>query len=263
MLDNVDLISKDMAMTLINECHYSKVMPRITKACIGGFLNKELVAVMTLGWGVRPVHTIKKIFPTLEVSDYLELGKLCVSDKCPKNTESYFISKCITLIRKTHPKLKLLFSWADGIIGKPGFVYQASNFYYGGFIWTEMYLDPKGNRVHPRSMQGISTGEKAEGTQFKSRSYDVTTSMGYRKYFGLQFRYVYPLCDKKEWKSLIESSPFTWARNGYPKDVDCVWKEQASKGVRRDCKKPPFITTTYVEKEHIDKSSDSVLKLFF
>jgi len=75
----------------------------------------------------------------------------------------------------------------------------------------------------------------------------VTISMGLVKYFGLQFRYVYPLCDKKEWKKIIATSPFEWNRSGYPKDVDCVWKEQVAKGVRKDCDKPPFTTTKYVK----------------
>lgn len=261
MIDTVYPITKEKAITLINDCHYSKVMPRITKYCIGGFVNNELIATMTLGFGTRPLHTIKRIFPTLGVEDYLELGKLCLSDSCPKNSESYFISKSISLIKKELPHIKILFSWADGIIGKPGYVYQASNFFYGGFIWTEMYIDANGNRVHPRTLQGVSTGEKAEGTKFKSRAYEVTTSMGYKKYFGLQFRYVYPLCDKKEWKKLLESSPFEWSRGNYPKDANCVWKEQVSKGKRIDCGKPPFITTEYVKK--LDKPIKNVVNLFF
>lgn len=261
MLDSIKFIPKDMALNLIFECHYSKVMPRITKYYIGGFIKDELVAVMTLGWGVRPVHTIKKIFPTLDVNDYFELGKLCVKDKCPKNTESYFISQCIKLIQKELPKLKILFSWADGIIGKPGYVYQCSNFYYGGFIWTEMYLDANGNRVHPRSMQGISTGDKAEGTKFKSRAYDITKNMGYTKYFGLQFRYVYPLCNKKEWKTILQSSPYTWTRNNYPKDINCLWKIQKAKGIIEKCAMPPFVITEYVKK--VDKVDRSMVNLFF
>ena len=153
MLDRVEQITIEQAKDIVRKYHYSKVFPRINKYAIGGYLNNELVAVMLLGFGTRPMHTIQKIFPTLDTSLYLELGKLCVSDECPRNTESYFISKCIQLIKREMPHLKVLFSWADGIVGKVGYVYQGSNFAYGGSIVTEMYLDPNGNRVHPRSMQ--------------------------------------------------------------------------------------------------------------
>ena len=33
--------------------------------------------------------------------------------------------------------LKYLFTWADGLVGKAGYVYQAFNFLYGGYIWTD------------------------------------------------------------------------------------------------------------------------------
>ena len=36
---------------LIFNNHYSKVMPRLTKIFLGGYINNELVAVLTLGWG--------------------------------------------------------------------------------------------------------------------------------------------------------------------------------------------------------------------
>lgn len=211
-----------------------------------------MVAVCTLGYGVRPLHTIKKIFPTVNVSEYLEIGKLCVDDKMPRNSESTFIAMVIKFIKENYPLIKLLYSWADGIIGKPGYVYQASNFFYGGFIWTEMYLNPDGVRVHPRTFQGFSNGKKKEGAKFASRDFSVTTAMGFTKYFGLQFRYVYPLCDKREWKSLLSSSPFEWKRNEYPKTDTCQWKKQVSKGKRIECEKPEFTMTKYVKEMYLN-----------
>lgn len=257
MLDHVGVISNEYAKKVVEKHHYSKVMPRITKFSIGGFKDNKVVAVCTLGYGVRPYHTIKKIFPSLEVKDYLEIGKLCVTDEMPKNTESFFISKVIKLVKGLNPELKILFSWADGIIGKPGYVYQASNFYYGGYIWTEMYLDEKGNRVHPRTLQGVSVGEKGDN-KYKSRSFEVTQKMGYTKYFGLQFRYMYPLCNKKEIKLLLKESPYEWKRKDYPKDVDCKWKKQLHKGKHVGCDKPPFITTNYIKED-----KGETFKLFF
>jgi len=248
---DVHPISKTTAVNFVSLHHYSSVMPRINKLFIGGFVNNKLVAVMVLGYGTRPLHTIKIMFPTLGVGDYLELGKLCVLDEMPKNTESMFISKCIKYLKHHHPERKVLFSWADGIVGKPGYVYQCSNFYYSGFILTEMYIDAAGNRMHPRSFQGISPGKT---TRFGSRSYEVTTKAGYTKYFGYQFRYIYPLCDKKEWKNLLSTSPFNWQRGNYPKDKDCKWFKQVSKGKREECDMPKFVTTKYkkITKDIVD-----------
>lgn len=242
IIDYISEISKTASINFIQQHHYSRVLPRINKVFLGGFKDNKLVAVMILGYGTRPLHTIKIIFPTLEVKDYLELGKLCVDDDMPKNTESYFIAACIKHLKQHYPERKVLFSWADGIIGKPGYVYQASNFFYGGKITTEMYLDSSGNRMHPRSFQSISPGKT---TRFGCRSYEVTTKAGFTKYFGYQFRYVYPLCSKKEWKEILATSPFNWQRSNYPKDKDCKWFVQTEKGKRVVCEIPENITTNY------------------
>lgn len=247
MLDSVDFISIENAKSIVNRYHYSKVFPRINKFAIGGFKNNELVSIMILSYGTRPLHTIKLLFPSFSVKDYIEVGKLCVSDDCPKNTESYFIAKCIKLIKNNHPQYKVLFSWSDGIIGKPGYVYQSSNFYYGGYIWTEMYIDKEGKRIHPRSLQGISIGDIKEGQKYKSRSFEITTKMGFKKYFGVQFRYVYPLCSKEKWVELIKTSPFEWSIGNYPKDNDCMWKHQVVKGKREYCDKPFVSLTDYIK----------------
>ena len=226
-------------------------MPRITKASIGWFIDNELVGLMTLGYGVRPKHTINILFPSLDVCDYFELGKLCMRDEMPKNSESMFISKCIKFIKSNFPEKLILFSWADGIIGKPGYVYQASNFYYGGYIWTEMYIDENGTRIHPRTFQGIST-VKSSG-KMNSRAFAVAEAMNIKKYYGLQFRYVYPLCNKWKWKELQDESPFKWTKK-YPKDVDCKWRRQIAKGKREDCGMPPFKITNYVNKQNSQPS---------
>lgn len=247
MLDEVRPIDIADARAFVKEHHYSEVMPRITRVCLGGFKDGRLVAAATLGFGTRPLHTIKKLFPSLGTDDYLELGKLCVSDEMPRNTESWFISRIVQHLQQHHPKLKVFFSWADGIIGKPGYVYQASNFFYGGFIWTEMYLDANGNRVHVRSIQGHPDLPKSAG-KFKTRAYAEVEKLGYKKFFGLQFRYVYPLCSKREWKALQAESPFKWTRGGYPKNADCKWKRQTGKGTREECELPSGIRTKYMQR---------------
>ena len=83
MIENVSYINREYAQLFVKNHHYSKVFPRITHHFIGGFYKNKLEAVLTLGWGVRPFHTIKLIFPTLNQNDYWEIGKLCASDTMP------------------------------------------------------------------------------------------------------------------------------------------------------------------------------------
>ena len=55
---NIKEISKEDALRMIRKYHYSNTLPKINKYFLGFFLDKELVGVVTLGWGTRPRHTI-------------------------------------------------------------------------------------------------------------------------------------------------------------------------------------------------------------
>ncbi|MDG6877515.1 hypothetical protein [Clostridium perfringens] len=88
-------IDKEASLDMIVRYHYSNTLPKINKHYIGFFLNNTLVGVVTLGYGTRPKHTIKKIFPTLETKDYLEIGRMCMLDSMPKNSESQMLSQLI------------------------------------------------------------------------------------------------------------------------------------------------------------------------
>ncbi|MEA3365546.1 MAG: hypothetical protein U9Q79_07890 [Candidatus Hydrogenedentes bacterium] len=239
--DSYRFISRRLATMHVARHHYSTVMPRITKACIGGYVGQRLMGTMTLGWGTRPLHTIQKLFPGLTSDDYLELGKFCLSDEMPPNSESQFLSRAIRMVHEEFPHVLLLYSWADGILGKPGYVYQAANFWYGGYIWTECYLDADGLRIHPRTLQGMTS----HGEGLGPRDYQTTTDLGLTRWRGKQFRYCWPLCDKRTWRHLRQSSSVEWRQYDYPKDADCLWREQVALGEYRDRNAIPWTGTDY------------------
>ena len=126
-------ISKEAALEMIQKYHYSNTLPKLNKHFLGFFLGEVLVGVVTLGWGTRPRHTIKRIFPSLDTKDYLEIGRMCMTEEMPRNSESQMLSQLVKWIRRNIPELKVLFTWADGMLGKVGYVYQASNFIYAGY----------------------------------------------------------------------------------------------------------------------------------
>lgn len=223
-------IDKTIAIEFIQERHYSKVMPRLTKHWLGCFLGEELVGVLTLGWGTQPLQTIKKLFPNLVSEDYYEIGKMCMDDKMPRNSESQMISAVVRWMKKNLPEKKFLYTWADGIVGKVGYVYQGSNFQYGGFIWTDIYISPTGEKIHPRSSKSLLQ----ENAQFlgKEKLFWMTPDFmkikGIRRIRGKQYRYIYPLT-KEAKKILKEGSTVEWNLD-YPKEESLLWKEQMEKG---------------------------------
>ena len=204
--------------------HYAKTFPPHTNLCYGLYRDSKLVGVVMLGWGVRPKHTIQRLFPSLNTSDYLEINRLCVDDSQPRNTESKFLALICVKLRKEHPKIKLLFTWADGIRGKPGYIYQASNFLYGGSIWSEIYITKENEVVHPRLLI----------TRYGCRDKETYKKLGLRKLRGYQFRYIKFLCGHKERKKLLAETQFKWTRE-YPKNDDLRWTIDAGEGSRETC----------------------------
>lgn len=236
-------ISPQQMQTFVTENHYSTTMPRITKACYGGFQDDSLRAAISFGWGSRPRHTIQRIFPSLDTADYLEIGKMCVHDDEPRNTESQFIAETFWRLRQKFSNLSLVFTWADGLWGKPGYVYQASNFLYGGFIWTDVYQMEDGRRLHPLQIQSV-LGKFGLKTVLRTQrpTFDDLTRIGWKRLRGKQFRYVLFLCADDLKKQLRLESPFAWTTN-YPKHSDLEWKVQTAKGTWADCTQPHFTGT--------------------
>jgi len=240
----------------VNKWHYSCVMPRQTKLCLGGFREDdplEMKAAISFGWGSRPLHTIRKLFPSLASKDYLDIGKMCLENDEPKNSESLFLAQSIKVLRKEFPDIKVLFTWADAMWGKPGYIYQASNFLYGGFIWTDVYMTAEGKRLHPLQLQSERRARGADTTQRTQRpSLEEQKEKGWKHYFGKQFRYVRFLCSNEEKEALLKESTEKWTAK-YPKDKDCEWKIQTDSG-RISCPKPDF--TSAVKFKQIKKDDE-------
>lgn len=235
-------IDKEDALRMIRQYHYSNTLPKLNRHFLGFFLGEELVGVVTLGWGTRPRHTIQRMFPSLDTKDYLEIGRMCMKDEMPRNSESQMLSQLVKWMKKNLPEIKVLFTWADGMVGKVGYVYQASNFIYAGYSGGEMYMKD-GVKLHVRQMKSflVPSGVKDDRitvrpTLEQMRKYNI------QHFKGKQYRYLLFLCDKKEKKRLLEECliDLTLPR---PKDDDLSWTvKDRSTGKWVESKKPPYIT---------------------
>ena len=267
-------VTREEATELVQANHYSPVMPKLTKHWLGVYREEELVGVITLGWGTRPVHTIQKILgPDFESKDYYEIGKMCMLDSEPRNSETQMLSQVIRWIKDVEnkrriehnePEVKFLYTLADGIMGKCGYVYQAANFYYGGEYWTDSYISAKGEKVHPRTtrqlckdnwIQHYDKRHSLFDQEFKDKhdekvrlakenntkppkeqvfwlTPEFMKFIGMRKIKGKMFRYIYPL-NKRAKKMLKKSPEITWKIGSgvYPKEDNGAlqWKEMVAR----------------------------------
>ena len=263
----IEEVSRAYATEFVQSLHYSKIMPKLTKHFLGCYLEDELVGVLTLGWGTQPKATIAKLFndknfcrikfdgekyvsDDLDTKDYYEIGKMCMKEEMPKNSESQMISAVVRWMKVNCPEKQYLYTWADGIMGKPGYVYQAANFLYGGFIWTQIYISAEGEKIHPRSSRRLCdenvkfklerepdffVGKKGERIYWLTQ--DFLDHKGISKIHGKQFRYILPL--NKKARKLLKKSKVEWSLN-YPKNDDLVWDKSTTNG-RERLDKMPYI----------------------
>jgi len=181
-------------------------------------------------------------------------------DSEPKNSETQMISQLVRWIKKNCPDVLFLYTLADGIMGKCGYVYQAANFYYGGEYWTDSYMSARGEKIHPRSTRILckenwqwhydenSEGFRREFKENHKRKVEVARlngvkapkervfwltpefmkHIGLRKIKGKMFRYIYPL-NRTAKRILANNSNTEWRIGAgvYPKESngDLRWKE--------------------------------------
>jgi len=268
-----DKVNKVVAINFVQKYHYSPVMPGITKYFLGFYLDNKLVGILTLGWGTQPRHTFNKMFPTAgilnkdkdgvweyDIGDwYYEIGKMCLSPHLnnTRGAGSQLISATIRWIKENTDCL-FLYTMADGIMGKCGYVYQASNFYFGQKYFTSVYMMENGEKLHPRSshtlcLENAKFLEEKHGKKFLEKyKKDSKTGERYPRYFtsdfmlhkdikridGLMFRYLYPL-NKKAKKIMLKDSSMPWSKK-YPKDKDLEWVDATDSKDKKTIPQPPF-----------------------
>ena len=130
--------------------HYAKRVPSIQYS-FGLYDAKILIGVCTFGSPPRSMNDGEFVFKEYRVKT-LELNRLCVNDGLPKNTLSFFVSKCL----KQLPTPICIVSYADHTFGHQGYIYQATNWIYTGLntVHTkEVTLN--GKNIHTRTLTGM------------------------------------------------------------------------------------------------------------
>ena len=191
-------VDSKLANRIICNNHYSGTVPKGVKFNLGIFVDTTLYGIAQFGYGIRPKITCNFVNGT-NSNEYLELNRLWISDELGANAESKTISLCLKWVKEKKPELKWIISFADGMMGKVGTIYQATNFIYTGFrkdtggIW----LTKDGERLH-----GVSLWHKHK-TQKRS-DLEVIYGKPLFNVTGGQHRYFY-FYDKKLKKELAVS----------------------------------------------------------
>ncbi len=138
----VAYVDRDTANDVIRRNHYSGTVYSASTHHLGVWAG-GLGFVGVLQWGCAMNSASgPSIVPDLDVSEWLELNRMWMDDRAPRNTESTAIGLAVRLLQRNVPRLRMLQSFADERCGGLGVVYQACSFgFYGEHVATFYELD--------------------------------------------------------------------------------------------------------------------------
>lgn len=173
---------KSEADPIIINHHYSH---KVTKNSFLSFLvyyYGKVSGALQVGYGTKPKS--KGQYNSNEVREF---DRMWLSDDMPKFSETITISLLHHYLRKVHPEIKHLISYADNSddVGNVGTIYKAANYRLIGKIKSDFYILESGERVHPITMWHR---HKTRKWSFLIKQYP-----NIRKSQGYQMKYMFDL----------------------------------------------------------------------
>ena len=183
--------------------HYSHGCHNGPSPCYGLFDKENLIGVLMFATPCSEAVRASVFGPNYK--DWVtELHRLHIKDVTPRNTESWFISRCLKLLKHDKPQIKAVLSFADSTEGHIGTIYKATNAYFCGTTGkATFYRDEVGRLRHPHQCGVNITKDKAKQLGWVSEKR------------GAKNRYLFLLpISKVEKKKLIKLCKYKLESNG-------------------------------------------------
>jgi hypothetical protein len=147
----IKLIDRKVAKPFVEKWHYSKNINGLRISyCFGLYDNDNLIGVSIFGSPAMNNQASK--WNPNNPGKLLELRRLCCIDETPKNTESYFIGRCLKWLRK-NTDIEVIISYADMTYNHEGIIYKATNFKHVGFTPGGRVIMYQGKRYHDKTIR--------------------------------------------------------------------------------------------------------------
>lgn len=146
----VKRVNVETAKEYICEHHYSKGCSNAPHPCYALYDNNKMIGCLMFATPCSE-NVRASVFGKGYENNVTELHRLHILDVTPRNTESWFISKCLKLLLIDEPNIWAVISFSDTTEGHEGTIYKASNFISCGKSGiATFYRDKDGRLHHPR-----------------------------------------------------------------------------------------------------------------
>ncbi len=171
--------------------HYLHRKPPISYAFVlsDSEILGDILGVVT--FGTPASRHLQQSACATNPSIVVELNRLWVDDRCPANTESWFVSRALKMIPP-----RIVVSYADTAHGHVGYIYRALNFAYSGLTDSD--------RKTPR-FDYVTPGKHSRDT---TRNGTLATAEKVRR--KPKHRYFCATGNRKERRELMKIA--TWPR---------------------------------------------------
>jgi len=103
--------------------HYLGRWPGVVVCILGLLAEDQSAYIGVIVFALPPRETAKRY----GVNVAWELARLFIEDGTPKNTETWFMARAISWVKRNRPEVELLVSYADPSVGHAGVIYKAGN----------------------------------------------------------------------------------------------------------------------------------------
>jgi len=194
-------IKKEECTEWFLQKHYAKRMPSFS-VVFGLYVGDILSGVCSFG---KPMsHTlVKGAFNGLYQDCFLELNRLVVNDGLPRNTLSFFVSRCLKNLTKPH----VVVSYADTAQSHTGYIYQATNWLYTGLSsrFKDYAVEGLEHLHHASIGDSVGRYDKTQGINKHELLLQKYGDRLYLKERPQKHRYFHILGTKKQKKVMIKN----------------------------------------------------------
>ena len=179
----IKVIDSKSSRLIVEKYHYSGKCTQNSQIHFGVFLDGKLEGALQFG----PSIDKRRMAENLGVgfNETLELNRMALSDKCPKNSESRALSICLKMLKKKYSHLKIIISFADACQCGDGTIYKASGFKLHSYKKnTSLLKMPSGKIVAKKSLDNKNN---SDGKYLSS----IAIKNGAKPLSGYQMKYLY------------------------------------------------------------------------
>jgi len=146
----IEKVTAKVAKEYIHKYHYSHGSHNGPSPCYGLFDGENLIGICMFATPCSE-NVRASVFGQEYKDNVIELHRLHILDITPKNTESWFISRCLKRLKIDRPHTFAVLSFSDTTEGHNGVIYKATNAYEIGTTGKSIfYMDEGGRLRHPR-----------------------------------------------------------------------------------------------------------------